>query len=47
MECLGKIPETGDNFEYENLKVSILETDSHRVTLVEVVKTDNKETDKD
>lgn len=47
MECLGKIPETGDNFEYENLKVSILETDSHRVTLVKVVKTDNKETDKD
>lgn len=47
MECLGKIPETGDYFEYENLKVSILETDSHRVTLIKVVKTEIKETQKE
>ena len=47
MECLGKIPESGDYFEYENLKVSILETDSHRVTLIKVVKTENKETKKE
>lgn len=38
MECLGKIPENGDKFEFENLDISILETDSHRVTLIKVVK---------
>ncbi len=38
MECLGKIPETGDNFEFDNLKISILETDSHRVTLIQVIR---------
>ena len=40
MECLGKIPEEGEHFEYENLKISILETDSHRVTMIKVVKTE-------
>ena len=40
MECLGKIPEEGDEFEYENLKISILETDSHRVTLVKVIRSE-------
>ena len=43
MECLGKIPEEGDEFEYENLKISILETDSHRVTLVKVVRSEIEE----
>ena len=37
MEQLGKIPENGDNFVFENLSVVVKETDSHRVTKVEVV----------
>lgn len=43
MEQLGKIPEEGDSFEYLNLKISILLTDSHRVALIKVVKTENEE----
>ncbi len=45
MECLGKIPETGDNFEFDNLKVSILETDSHRVTLLQVIRSEKTESE--
>lgn len=30
-EQLGKIAEEGDSFEYENIKVTVTETDSHRV----------------
>ncbi len=30
-EQLGKIAEQGDSFEYENIKVTVTETDSHRV----------------
>ncbi len=45
MECLGKIPEEGDNFEFDNLKISILETDSHRVTLVRVVRSEKTKKD--
>lgn len=44
MECLGKIPECGDYFEFENLKISILETDSHRVTLLQVKRSEKSET---
>ena len=37
MEQLGKIPENADNFVFDNLAVCVKETDSHRVTKVEVV----------
>lgn len=37
MEQLGKIPENGDSFTFENLIVTVVETDSHRVTKIEVV----------
>ncbi len=36
MEQLGKMPEDGDTFEYENLEITITETDSHRVTQIRV-----------
>jgi len=36
MEKLGKIPEEGDNFEYENILVTVTKTDCHRVETVEV-----------
>ena len=36
MEQLGKMPEVGDKFEFENLEITITETDSHRVTCIRV-----------
>ncbi len=36
MEQLGKIPENGDTFEYENLTVTVTGTESHRVTEITV-----------
>ncbi|MBQ2841143.1 MAG: HlyC/CorC family transporter [Oscillospiraceae bacterium] len=38
MEQLGKIPENGESFEFENLNITITETDSHRVTQITVLK---------
>lgn len=46
MEQLGKIPENGDSFEYENLTVTVTGTESHRVTEITVLveeKPDDKE----
>lgn len=37
MEQLGKIPENGESFEFENMHVTVMETDSHRVTKIRVV----------
>lgn len=36
MEQLGRIPEIGDKFEYQNLDIAITGTDSHRVTQIKV-----------
>ena len=36
-EQMGKIPEEGDEFEYENLHITITETDGRRVSKVKVV----------
>ena len=36
MEQLGKIPENGDSFNYENLTVTVTGTESHRVTEITV-----------
>ncbi|MBQ3225772.1 MAG: HlyC/CorC family transporter [Clostridia bacterium] len=47
MEQLGKIPENGDSFTYENLTVTVTETDSHRVTQVEVVRAEVSEEDEE
>ena len=40
MEQLGKIPENGECFEFENMLVTVMETDSHRVTKIRVVITE-------
>lgn len=37
MEQLGKIPENGESFEFRNMLVTVMETDSHRVTKIRVV----------
>lgn len=50
MEQLGKIPEKGDKFEFENIAVTVTETDSHRVAYARVVrkpKEDENEKSKD
>ncbi|MBQ7974123.1 MAG: HlyC/CorC family transporter [Clostridia bacterium] len=44
MEQLGKIPENGDSFQYENLTVTVTGTDSHRVTEI-TVRVDKKAED--
>lgn len=42
-EQLGKIPTNGDEFEFENLHISVTETDSHRVSKARVIKTPKPE----
>jgi len=46
MEELSKIPETGDSFQYEDLKIEVTETDSHRVSFVKVT-VDKRETEEE
>ncbi len=38
MEALDKIPACGDKFQYENLDITVTETDFHRVSTIEVVR---------
>ncbi len=40
MEQLGKIPETGDHFNFQNLSVTASETDGQRVTLIDVTRSE-------
>lgn len=42
-DVLGKFPEVGDNFEFENLKVSIIEVDGMRVEKVKIIKQEENE----
>ncbi|MBQ8187616.1 MAG: HlyC/CorC family transporter [Clostridia bacterium] len=42
-EQMGKIPEEGDEFEYENLYITITETDGKRVSKVKVVQLPEKD----
>lgn len=37
MNVLGKIPEKGDEFRYENLKVKVLEMDAKRVEKIQII----------
>jgi Zn-dependent alcohol dehydrogenase len=37
MEQLGRIPEMDDKFVYEDLDITIIETDSHRVMKIKVI----------
>lgn len=47
MEMLGRIPEEGDSFEYDNLHVTVTSTDAHRVLEIEVEILSEKEQDDD
>lgn len=42
-DVLGKFPEVGDHFEFENLKVSIIEVDGMRVEKVKIIKQEENE----
>ena len=51
-EVLDKLPVIGDSFSYENLDISVTETDGHRVayirvTVNEIEDEDDKKKDKD
>ncbi|MEE1043368.1 MAG: hemolysin family protein [Clostridia bacterium] len=37
MEQLDKVPETGDKFEFEDLEITVSETDSRRATKIDVI----------
>ena len=43
MEQLGSVPHTDDNFVYDNLEITITETDAHRVVTVKVVSNEKTE----
>ena len=45
MEQVGKIPEVGDEFTYETIRVTVTETDSHRVAYASVVRIPKAEED--
>ncbi len=47
MEQLGKIPDAGDAFDFENLNITVTETDSHRVEKVKVVINEKAEDEDD
>ena len=46
-EQMGRIPEEGDSFEYENLQITITETDGRRVIAAKVVQSDPEDKDAD
>ena len=45
MEALDKIPSCGDRFSFENLDVTVTETDFHRVSTIHVVRNEIEEED--
>ncbi len=47
MEQVGKIPETGDSFTFENIDVEVTETDSHRVAYAKVVRRPEEDEDEE
>ena len=47
MEQLGKVPETGDKFTFENLDVEVVETDEKRASLVTVTVNEKTEYDEE
>ncbi len=47
MEALDKIPACGDRFSFENLDITVTETDYHRVSAIEVVRHEIKSEDED
>ena len=47
MEELDKIPACGDRFTYENLDITVIETDFRRVSAIEVVRHDTEDEDEE
>ncbi len=47
MEQLDRIPVKGDSFEFENLSITVTETDSHRVSYVKVIRTPETDEEND
>ena len=47
MEVLDKIPACGDRFSFENLDITVTETDYHRVSLIHVVRNEITDEDED
>ena len=47
MEQLDKVPEVGDVFDYENLHITVTETDYHRVEKIHVVVNEAEETEEE
>ena len=47
MEEMDKIPSCGDKFSYENLDITVTETDFHRVSMIEVVRHEIDDEDED
>ena len=45
MERLDRIPDEGDSFVYENLTVTVIQVDEHRVESVRVVAEPKEETE--
>ena len=43
MEQIGQLPEAGDSFKYENLTITVTETDGRRVAFVEVFREEPEE----
>ncbi|MBO5454423.1 MAG: HlyC/CorC family transporter [Clostridia bacterium] len=43
MEQLGSVPHKDDNFVYENLEITVTETDAHRVVTVKVISNEKEE----
>ncbi len=46
-EQLAKIPDVGDSFEYLNLSIRVIDTESHRVTEVEVIVNETEESEEE
>ncbi len=47
MERLGKVPEKGDKFDYENLSITVMETDEKRASLIKVVVSEQEKSEED
>lgn len=47
MEVLDKIPACGDRFSFENLDITVTETDFHRVSLIQVVRNEIEDEDEE
>ena len=47
LDQIGKIPDVGDTFDYENLHVTVTETDNQRVVAINVIVEQEEEDEED